>query len=591
VTVGLLGAGPAADAAHAALTDVADRIVAPDIDELGSLSLAVVIGEAGEQRFEAVNEVALANDVPWVGVELQGLGGHGHPVRSAAITGFGPSSACYHCLGQRVAAHDSPGSAQQSAGDLSAREQRFAGAVAGREAAGWLEGDSFAGQIVELSGARRSVLQVPHCPACGDGQQEAEPDTNRTPDPDRTHGTREALTARWGERSLEESIERAELAVDQQVGLVSVVGERDSFPAPYYLAQLGDTAGFSDASVPKQTAGVHAEWNQAYMKAIGEALERYSAGVYRSAHTRSAPEAELARTVSPTEFVRPESSSYDAREAIQWLEGEALSSGDSVWLPAEFLQFPPATQQLRPAITTGLGVGSSTGHAVRAGLSERLERDATMLAWYSTYEPLGLEIEEPGFETLAQRARSQGLTVTPLLVTQDVDVPVVSVGVHRDGEFPQFAVGSDAALDAREAARSALCEALQNWMELRALGPEESATASGAIGQYASFPEPAQQLVDPEVTVPVGDVAEAPLSGEAALETLLERIESAGLDAYAARLTPRDVEALGFEAVRVVVPSAQPLFVDEPYFGERATDVPRSLGFEPRQDREPHPYP
>jgi ribosomal protein S12 methylthiotransferase accessory factor len=56
-------------------------------------------------------------------------------------------------------------------------------------------------------------------------------------------------------------------------------------------------------------------------------------------------------------------------------------------------------------------------------------------------------------------------------------------------------------------------------------------------------------------------------------------------------LTPRDVAQLGFEAVRVLVPTAQPLFTGEAFFGERAREVPPDLGFEFRPDRGHHPYP
>jgi ribosomal protein S12 methylthiotransferase accessory factor len=79
--------------------------------------------------------------------------------------------------------------------------------------------------------------------------------------------------------------------------------------------------------------------------------------------------------------------------------------------------------------------------------------------------------------------------------------------------------------------------------------------------------------------------------GSEELDALLDRVAEAGLDAYAARVTTRDAAALGFEVVRTLVPSAQPLFVGEPYFGERARSVPRELGFEPRLDRARHPFP
>jgi len=82
-----------------------------------------------------------------------------------------------------------------------------------------------------------------------------------------------------------------------------------------------------------------------------------------------------------------------------------------------------------------------------------------------------------------------------------------------------------------------------------------------------------------------------PPSGAAELDAVVSRLADAGIDAYAARLTPRDVERLGFEAVRVLAPSAQPLFTGDAYFGERARDVPRELGYRPRLDRPYHPYP
>jgi ribosomal protein S12 methylthiotransferase accessory factor len=51
------------------------------------------------------------------------------------------------------------------------------------------------------------------------------------------------------------------------------------------------------------------------------------------------------------------------------------------------------------------------------------------------------------------------------------------------------------------------------------------------------------------------------------------------------------VRELGFRAVRVLVPSAQPLFFDDPYFGDRARSVPDELGFAAELDREHHPFP
>jgi len=166
------------------------------------------------------------------------------------------------------------------------------------------------------------------------------------------------------------------------------------------------------------------------------------------------------------------------------------------------------------------------------------------------------------------------------------------VAVHREGEWPRFAVGSGANLDAAAAARSALAEALQNWTELRGMGRDAAADEDGAIGRFADFPAAAREFVDVSASVPSERVGpDAVPEGIPELDAVLARLADADVEAYAARLTPRDVESLGFEAVRVLAPTAQPLFTDESFFGERARTVPRDLGFEPRLDRELHPYP
>ncbi len=115
---------------------------------------------------------------------------------------------------------------------------------------------------------------------------------------------------------------------------------------------------------------------------------------------------------------------------------------------------------------------------------------------------------------------------------------------------------------------------------------------TGAIGRYAESPGEGADLTATETAVPLDSLGpDADLSGEAELETLCDRAADAGLTPYGARLTTRDLEQLGFEAVRVVCPSAQPLFFGDSFFGERAEAVPADLGFEPRLDREHHPFP
>ena len=585
-TVGLVGSGPTTDAVAAALADGDAETVECDSQRVTAADFAVVVGDAGDARFAEANRAARDGGTPWLAVELGGVGGHVHSI-DAAVSGFAPGTACWRCLRTRVAANLDDGYEQSSEAETDPASARFAGALAGREAATLLSGGEsrVLGGVVEIPHAERNVLPVPGCEVCDD-------------DSDASLRLSASLDREYADTELEGALSRAEETVDERVGLVSTIGEAESFPAPYYLAQLADTSGFSDAQAAEQAAGVADDWNAALMKALGEALERYAAGVYREAGFRTASAADLdaadtGSAVAPRQFVRPEDwTDTDADTELSWVEGRNLHGDEQVHLPAEFVHFPPPEVRHKPSITTGLGLGSSTVEALLAGCYEVIERDATMLSWYSTFDPLELAVGDERFDALRSRARAKDLEVTPLLVTQDVDVPVVAVAVHREGEWPRFAVGSDADLDPEAAATSALAEALQNWMELRSMGEEDAADADGAIGRYADFPDTAREFVASETEIPAASVGPAdPPTGEAELDGLLERLADADLSAYAARLTTRDVERLGFEAVRVLVPAAQPLFTGEAFFGERSREVPPELGFEFRPDRDLHPYP
>jgi len=248
------------------------------------------------------------------------------------VTAF--DETCYDCLRRRVASGGAE-PADAPAGRRSA--VRYAGALAGRRVIQLLAGDPVADTVVEVPGAERTLLPVPGCD-CG-----ADPG--------------DALPREHQERSLSDAIDRAERAVDPRIGLLSEVGEQESFPVPYYVARVADTTPFSDARAAEFGGGVDAGWDAAFMKALGEGLERYAAGVYRGASFTRAPAANVLNPVAPDAFVRPESAEPYARDdRLPWVTGEHLGTGEVASLPAEFVHFPPPENRYRPAITTGLGL-------------------------------------------------------------------------------------------------------------------------------------------------------------------------------------------------------------------------------------------
>jgi len=312
------------------------------------------------------------------------------------------------------------------------------------------------------------------------------------------------------------------------------------------------------------------------MAALGEAYERYAAAAATPADREAAPD----EAVDPAAFVAPADP-----EAAGWMPARRLADDTSVAVPADRVVYP--APGATTGTTTGLALGDDRTDAIRRGLLEVIERDAAMLFWYSTADPLGLDIADDRFQALVDRV-SAALDVTPLLVTQDIDIPVVAVAVHRD-EWPAFAIAAAAALDPVTAARDALREAVQNWMELRRMG---RADAEGGHARYADRPPVVEALLAPDRSVPAAGLGPDPVpTGEAAVDAIVDRLQAVDIDPIAADLTPPDVAAMDLSAVRAIGPGAQPWADADVPFGERAHDVPRSMGFELRPDRERHPFP
>lgn len=576
--VAFVGEPPAASPVRDGLRALEVDPVAVDLDGTGDWPFVIVAGASGAGVFDRSSRRL---NRPWIGVELGGMGGWHLDGVDGVVAVFGTEGPCHRCLGQRVAA--ATDELEPGEESVESTHARFAGIRAA-----WLvhthgmDGvDALVGTVEELDGTRRHLHPVPGC-RCA-------------PDRDRC-----ALDLTYVERDLETSLHRIERALDDRIGLVAEVGEQESFPAPYYLARLNDTAEFSDRSAAELAAGVDHDWNAAFMRALGEALERYCAGIYR---LDALPDEPGEEPVALDGFALAEARDEPVG---RWWSGIDLAARTPVSLPVEAVVFPPPEGAHLAGITTGLGLGSSTVAATLRGLLEVIERDACMLAWYSTFEPIRLGVDNTGYRTLERRAASEGLGVTSLLVTQDIDVPVVTSVVHRrDAEgdpmvsvpgtsaddWPAFAVGSSADLNPAVAAERALAEAIQNWMELAAMGPDQ-AEAEGAIATFANFPRQARSLLEADHAVPADAVAPGELAtGEAALERVIAAVSAADLDGYVARLTTRDVAGIGFEAVRVLLPAAQPLVRNGRPSSPRTREVPRTLGFSPRLDRGPHPYP
>ncbi len=433
-----------------------------------------------------------------------------------------------------------------------------------------------------------TTARVPFCPDCWTGRPIAGVAPRDSPPSD-----------------LDSALDRAEAVLDDITGILGSAAELpdDETRVPYYVVEIADTP-FSDASPPDVAAGVSVDWQKALMKAMGEGLERYSAAVYRDDEFEKATYDEMVDEgrdpIDPTDLALFSDEQYDENRytdpssspVIDWTPGYSLTRDDGVAVPAEFVYYP-FDSEFAPGITTGLGLHSTQTEAIEVGLLEVVERDACMRTWLEDRYPETVEFDVTslGSETseLVSRVRSAGIDIHASHLTAEIDVPVIAVALTSDND-PRFAVSAAASLDPEEAFRSALEEAVQSRREVKQSDVEvedtdEISTSEEHVAYAADRPGSVERFVsetDGRLALDEigGDVPQKPLER---LDTVRERVEDAGYEVIASNITSPDVMSIGFDAVRVTVPGAQPL-----HFG---LDMRHLGGDVDVSNPDPHPFP
>ena len=164
---------------------------------------------------------------------------------------------------------------------------------------------------------------------------------------------------------------------------------------------------------------------------------------------------------------------FDAHLPILWAEGLNLMDGGPVWAPFEIVHAdfrvsgPPMSGALSMS-TNGLASGNRSPEAVRHGLCELIERDATSL-----WRQMPPREQEARRLSLATVDDPKSLAILKLLANAELDVAVwdvtTDVGVaafqcyvvDRTGESGHFGVGAACRVQRETALRAAILEAAQ----------------------------------------------------------------------------------------------------------------------------------
>jgi len=357
--------------------------------------------------------------------------------------------------------------------------------------------------------------------------------------------------------------------VSDRVGLVHEVGELPGTPEPFRgaIAVGCRTDAFWQVQALNRGMAVDETPERARGRAVGESIERYCAAAMPAGLPVASARELGGRYIAPARLGGDGAAERDGRRA-RWVRAHNLLTKEPVWVPASAVYVPYgdgcAEAALDVQTSVGLGAGGDLDQAVRHGLAEIVERDATLRAWRHRL-PVEAVTHRPFSVTglhLARVADGSGLNVVVAFLESDAP-PLTSSGL---GARP----------DAKDAARHAALEAVltQAWLceWLRTNGRECPGVVQTMIDNalaHALRPELAanrRRWLEPARAVN-GNYSS--VSWEAVLASFPE--------ACFVDITTPDVETAGLKVVRVIVPDR--VLADDDYTHSR-------LG----GDATPHPF-
>ncbi|TYB57258.1 hypothetical protein FXF51_41320 [Nonomuraea sp. PA05] len=442
----------------------------------------------------------------------------------------------------------------------------------------------------------------------------------------------------------------ADLLLDDRIGIVAATRaiEHDA-SIPRALTTVQADVADMNRRFPWATnvlcgASTFGDVAGARAAAIGESVERYCANWIQPELLRKASYAKLRQAgenaLAPESIVLFSEAQYaadgfpfvrfDGDLPVHWIAGRSLTHDRPVWVPASLAYcnyyvgpyyHEPVTN---PLYYSGVAAGESFDDAVRSGLEEVIERDATMVWWAHLPALPSLE-PTPRLAALFDGTPCQRAWLIQL--ANEFDVPVVA-GVVEHTSDQILTIGFGCRDTVELAAEKAWAEALtlqeiardlQNpdglyWEAVRAgrktrhfmhewradrayldsFRPDFRDVGDLECQMQVNLDPRAVERVrswlDSGITIPASSVSTMP---DRSLSTYRQRVEQAGYEVIAVDLTTPDVAATGLHVTRTLVPGLAGNFAAAfPYLGaDRLRNAAVKLGWPARTELNVFPLP
>ena len=464
--------------------------------------------------------------------------------------------------------------------------------------------------LVTLETEVHAVLRMPHCEVCGGAflHGGAAPEGNGG-DMSRARDPAELRRMLAG-------------VVDHRTGIVQrlIVSPAASSLVPELpIAASALLSAYTEGAPPCHACGPALGSGKgttnlaAMVSAVGEAVERYSAGRFHAPALLRAAVAEMdGDYIAPADLCPYAEHQHAAADfpftqlsphtPIDWARGFWLDTRAPVFVPALPTYFdyqPPPEARFCEVTSNGLAAGPTLDAAALSAALELCERDAFMIAWLARRPGRRVLLDasvDAGAREAARELEEQGVRVELYLLDADVGVPTVICVGYGDGErWPGATVSMAAHLHARVAVAKALleqghlgaylCRLVAEGRRAIPERPEDVVT----LEDHALYYVPSHRVAAFAFLGAGGDVAAADLPAPegVGIAALVRRLSAATLRVAIVDVTSPDLAGTPLRVARAVGPGFQQI-----HFGHRLARLgnPRLLALAPHGiNPDPHP--
>ncbi len=395
-----------------------------------------------------------------------------------------------------------------------------------------------------------------------------------------------------------------------------------------FISELNISKEETDGSLNfslKSTGGSLFLKEEALVKCIGEAIERYSSAIYKVNTLIFKPYYQVKdvavdifkfRYFTPHQLNKSKFKDFrltcNSKFAWKWgFEVDKLLRVKRKLIPAQLIyfnyRFLEGESKIMLPISTGTAGGTTYVSAALRAIFELIERDAFMLHYLCKIPGKSIDVEAISIKEikyivdLCERYRLEWYLID---ITTDLEIPTfMSIVVNRTGIGPAISVGLKTHIYPLNAIIGSFTEALMPRTSRRHVYEDSKKTEKKPPSQIRTFKDRALYwyekrnikklkfwLDSPKKKVKEDEFRRKSVLNITVLKSVIKDLLTKGFDIFMVDLTPNSIKDIPYKVVKVIIPQLQPLYLNEAF---RYLGTPRLLTYKKRigkLNRIPHPF-